>query len=75
MKPKISVDCVGLFCPQPIFQTRQALDKLNAGDIIELIADDPASEEDIKAFCKRTGNELIKIKKEGNILKFLIRKT
>ncbi len=74
MKPNVSIDCVGLFCPQPIFQTREALDKLNSGDILELIADDPAAEEDIKAFCKRTGNELLKIEKEGNILKFLIRK-
>ncbi len=73
-KPTVTIDCVGLFCPQPIFQTRLQLDKLKPGDVLELLADDPAAEEDIKAFCKKTGNELIKIKKEGNILRFLIRK-
>ncbi len=73
-KPTVTIDCVGLFCPQPIFQTRLQLDKLKPGDVLELLTDDPAAEEDIKAFCKKTGNELIKIKKEGNILRFLIRK-
>ncbi|MEO0123692.1 MAG: sulfurtransferase TusA family protein [candidate division WOR-3 bacterium] len=73
--PTAVVDCVGLFCPQPIFQTRQALDKLKSGEILELLADDPAAEEDIKAFCKRTGNELLSVEKNGGILKFLIRKT
>ncbi|MCX7994557.1 MAG: sulfurtransferase TusA family protein [candidate division WOR-3 bacterium] len=72
--PALSVDCVGLFCPQPLFQTRQALDKLKPGEILELLADDPAAEEDIKAFCRKTGNELLKIEKEGSILKFYIRK-
>ncbi|MGB9721791.1 MAG: sulfurtransferase TusA family protein [bacterium] len=73
-EPKVTIDCIGLFCPQPIFQTRLELDKLNPGDILELLADDPAAEEDIKAFCRRTGNGLIKIESKGNILRFLIRK-
>jgi len=72
--PKIVVDCIGLFCPQPIFQTRQALNKLKSGEILELLADDPASEQDIKAFVNKTGDLIVKIEKEGNILKFYIRK-
>ena len=74
IKPKASLDCVGLFCPQPIFQTRQELDKLQSGEILEVIADDPAAEEDIKAFCKRTGNELLAVEKTEKIIKFIIKK-
>jgi TusA-related sulfurtransferase len=74
IKPKVSLDCVGLFCPQPIFQTRQELDKLQPGEILEVLADDPAAEEDIKAFCKRTGNELLAIEKAGKVIKFTIKK-
>jgi len=74
IKPKVSLDCVGLFCPQPIFQTRQELDKLQPGEILEVLADDPAAEEDIKAFCKRTGNELLTIEKGERVIKFIIKK-
>jgi TusA-related sulfurtransferase len=48
---------------------------MNIGEILEVIADDPASEEDIKSLIKRIGHELLTIKKEGNTLRFLIRKT
>ena len=69
------LDCIGLYCPEPVFRTRIKLDMMNIGEILEVIADDPASEEDIKSLIKRIGHELLTIKKEGNILRFLIRKT
>jgi TusA-related sulfurtransferase len=48
---------------------------MDIGEILEVIADDPASEEDIKSLVKRIGHELLTIKKEGTALRFLIRKT
>ena len=59
MEPVDSLDCVGLFCPQPLFQTREAIDKLKPGEVLEMLSDDPAAEEDIKRFAKRTGNALL----------------
>ena len=45
-----------------------------AGDILEVLADDPAAEEDIKSLIKRLGHNLIKIEKEDTALRFTIRK-
>ncbi|MFW9806557.1 MAG: sulfurtransferase TusA family protein [Candidatus Thorarchaeota archaeon] len=74
-KPAESLDCVGLFCPQPLFQTREAIDGLEPGEILEMLSDDPAAEEDIKRFAKRTGNELILFERlEDGVQRFLIRK-
>ncbi|RDE10948.1 MAG: hypothetical protein C4K47_10760 [Candidatus Thorarchaeota archaeon] len=74
-EPAETLDCVGLFCPQPLFQTREAIDKLKVGEILEVLADDPAAEEDLKVFAKRTGNELILYEKqEDGVQRFLIRK-
>ena len=73
--PKKVVDTIGLFCPQPIFELRTAIDTLDDGDILELLADDPAAEEDVKRWAKRTGDKILDIKKEGNELRFLIQKT
>ncbi len=69
------LDCLGLFCPEPIYRTRMELDKLKKGQILEVIADDPAAEEDLKRFCKRTGQQLLKLEKDKDgAFHFLIKK-
>ena len=75
MEPIESLDCVGLFCPQPLFQTREAIDRLKPGEILEMLSDDPAAEEDIKRFAKRTGNILLSFERlEDGVQRFLIKK-
>ena len=68
------IDCVGLYCPMPIAMTKEEIDKLKIGEILKIEADDPAAEEDIKAWAKRTGHEIIKFEKQGTILTFYIKK-
>ena len=75
MEPVESLDCVGLFCPIPLFQTREAIDGINPGEILEMLSDDPAAEEDIKRFAKRTGNILLVFERlEDGVQRFLIKK-
>lgn len=69
-----TLDCVGLYCPEPLFQTRESMDQIKPGEILEIITDDPAAEEDLKRFAKRTGNEVVSFEKEGDCLRFLIRR-
>lgn len=69
-----SLDCLGLYCPEPLFQTREAMDRLGVGDILEVLADDPAAEEDLTRFAKRAGHEIVLIEDRGNYKRFLIRK-
>lgn len=75
LKPNKTLDCIGLYCPQPLFQTRENIDSLGVGEILEVLADDPAAEEDLKRFAKRTGHDIVRLEKKGNTLRFLIRKT
>ncbi len=69
-----TLDCIGLYCPEPLFQTRQHIDGLAEGDILEVLADDPAAEEDLTRFAKRTGHEIVAIDKDGGELRVLIRR-
>jgi tRNA 2-thiouridine synthesizing protein A len=69
-----SLDCIGLFCPEPLFQTREAMDSLGVGDVLEVLADDPAAEEDLTRFAKRAGHEIVLIEDRGDHKRFLIRK-
>jgi TusA-related sulfurtransferase len=73
--PYRSIDLRGLYCPEPIFRTAAEIGKIQKGEILEVLADDPAAEEDIKRWAKRTGQEILEFEKEGFDLRFLIRKT
>ena len=68
------LDCYGLFCPEPLFQTREKMDELKPGEILEVLADDPAADEDIKRYCNRTGDKIIKFEEKDGGFRFLIQK-
>ena len=75
IKPDKSIDMIGLYCPVPLFRTREAIDTMKIGEILEVFADDPAAESDIQSFTKRTGYKLLKLEKDEDVLRFLIEKT
>ena len=74
IKPDKILDTLGLYCPEPIFRTRQELDKLDMGQILELIVDDPAAEADISSLVKNIGQELLEIMKDREEIHFFIKK-
>jgi TusA-related sulfurtransferase len=68
------LDCVGLYCPMPIALTREEIDKIRVGQVLKVEADDPAAEQDILRWAKRTGHEIVTFEKNGGILTFFIRR-
>ncbi len=72
--PDAELDCVGLYCPMPIARTKEEIENIEVGQVLKVEADDPAAEEDIKRWAKRTGHELLKFEKSGNILTFWIKR-
>ena len=74
INPDAELDCVGLFCPMPIARTKEEIEKIEVGQVLKVEADDPAAEEDIKRWAKRTGHELLKFERSGNLLTFWLKK-
>jgi tRNA 2-thiouridine synthesizing protein A len=74
IKPNKTLDCLGLYCPEPVFKTRMELDELDIGEVLEVIADDPAAEEDIRSLVKNLGQELVEVRKDGNAVHLLVKK-
>jgi TusA-related sulfurtransferase len=68
------LDCSGLYCPEPVFSTRLALDELEIGETLEVIADDPAADSDIHSLVKNLGQEIVSSTKEGNTIRIVIKK-
>ena len=75
LKPTKVFDFRGLKCPLPVLKTKRALKEIGKGEIIEILADDPAANLDLKHFCEVSGNNLIKISKKENNIHCLIQKT
>jgi tRNA 2-thiouridine synthesizing protein A len=69
-----TLDCLGLYCPEPLFQTREGIDQIQPGEILEVITDDPAAEEDLKRFAKRAGHEVVSYEKRDDHMRFLIKR-
>ena len=61
------IDCRGMMCPQPIMETARAVKAAASGDIIIVQSTDEGFYNDIKAWCGKTGNELLKLEKRLTI--------
>ena len=57
------VDCRGLACPQPVITTKQALDRMQEGELI-VIVDNTVSCNNVERFAKSQGCS-VEIKEEG----------
>lgn len=51
MKANLTLDTLGLLCPLPVLKARKTLKKMSKGDILALLADDPAAQIDVPHFC------------------------
>ncbi|WP_028829076.1 DsrE/DsrF/DrsH-like family protein [Proteocatella sphenisci] len=70
----VEVDACGICCPGPLMKAKKTIDEIEIGDIMKIKASDPGFYEDIKAFAKRTGNELVEAHKEGGFVYATVRK-
>ena len=69
-----TLDARGLFCPSPVMQTNVELSKMQVGEILIVLADDPAAEDDISNWARKLGHEVVKMEKNGNEIRFEIKK-
>lgn len=60
------VDVSGLQCPGPLMATYKAVQDINEGDGVKIIATDPGFAADVKAWAKTNGHDLLSIDLEGN---------
>ena len=68
------LDTRGLFCPEPLFEVRNLSESLNVGQCFKVIADDPAAEEDLNRWAKRTDTKVVEFTKDGDDLIFIFKK-
>ncbi len=68
------LDASGLHCPLPILRCKKGLSDMAPGGVLKMIATDPGSVKDFKAFCVQTGHELLSLEQQDQTFTFYIRK-
>jgi len=68
------LDARGLNCPLPILRAKKAINALESGQVLRIVATDPGSVKDFEAFAKQTGNELLESSEAGGEFTFLMKK-
>lgn len=74
IKTDLTIDCKGLACPMPIVRTKKAIDQLQPGQVIEVLATDKGSLADMQGWAKNTGHHYLGTIQEGDVLKHYLRK-
>ena len=68
------LDAQGLLCPLPVLKARKRLQDLKSGEVLKLIATDPASVIDVSHFCDGEGHVLLSHEAEKDRHIFRIRR-
>ncbi len=69
------LDVQGYVCPHPQIYTKKALEKLQSGDVLEVVFDNLSSSETIANMCDNTGHEIVDRKRDGAQFTWNIQKT
>lgn len=64
------LDARGLHCPLPIVKTKKAIEEMNMGEIIKVMATDPGSKRDFESWCKKTGNKILETSENDGVFTY-----
>lgn len=70
----LEVDASGLNCPLPLLRLKKALQGMQSGEVVRVIATDPAAHLDFGVYSEQTGNQIVEFLKESERQVFYIQK-
>ena len=68
------LDVRGEACPYPLIRTKQQVDRLQKGEVLKVIASDPVAPQNIDAWAKKSGNELLAVEAKDGTYNIFVRK-
>ncbi|MDN3650241.1 sulfurtransferase TusA [Reinekea marina] len=70
----IELDTKGLKCPEPVMMLHRQIRKMAVGEVVKVIATDPATMRDIPSFCEFLPHELLSSSVEDEVYLFWLKK-
>jgi tRNA 2-thiouridine synthesizing protein A len=74
VKPDLVIDVKGMKCPRPLLTTKQTLEGMSSGQILQVIATDTSTKSSFPPYLNRSGDELLKIEESGEEIHLFIKK-
>jgi tRNA 2-thiouridine synthesizing protein A len=74
-RPALTLDALGKKCPVPIIMLADRIRDVQVGQIIEVLADDPAAKSDLPAWCALKSQEFVSATDLPTGWSFLVRRT
>ena len=75
IKVSKTLDLKGLSCPMPVVKISKGIKEVAVGEVIEAQITDRGALNDIPAWGRTTGHDIIETNQEGEVIRFLIRRT
>jgi tRNA 2-thiouridine synthesizing protein A len=70
---QVELDTTGLYCPEPIMLMHNKVRDMHAGEVLKVVATDPATRRDVPKFCSFLGHELLHQQESGGQYLYFIR--
>ena len=68
------VDARGLDCPMPLLKAKRALNALDSGQQLRVLATDSGSQRDFQVFAEQSGHTLLASEVDGDVYRYLLQK-
>jgi tRNA 2-thiouridine synthesizing protein A len=69
-----TLDALGLRCPEPVMMLRLNIRKIESGETLLVICDDPSTTRDIPSFCRFMEHELVQMQIKKKPFQYIIKK-
>jgi tRNA 2-thiouridine synthesizing protein A len=73
--PALTIDALGKKCPIPIIMLADRIREVRVGDLIAVLADDPAAKTDLPAWCALKSHEFVRRDDLAEGWSFLVRRS
>lgn len=70
----LTVDACGLKCPLPILRAKKALANMESGQLLKVLATDPAAASDFHFFGRQTGNEVVGESEDEGVFSIIVKR-
>ncbi|MCO7191260.1 MULTISPECIES: sulfurtransferase TusA [unclassified Pseudoalteromonas] len=69
-----TLDAIGLRCPEPVMMIRGKVRKMQEGETLLILADDPSTTRDIPSFCEFMDHTLVAKEVDSVPYRYLVKK-
>lgn len=74
MREPTLVDSLGKACPVPVIELAKAVARVEVGEEVLVLSDDPGSKVDIPVWCRMKGQQLVAVEPGARGWSFLVRR-